>query len=303
LPRKSSEQILAELQAEPDGRLTRNVGIWSLEKLAMLLLYFGAFSTACRDAGGGYYVDGMAGPGLCKVRNAQLSPQVVWGSALLALRTTPKLRHGFLMELKPRKAETLRTRCEPFGNRASVVRGDVNADLVPLLRSELPRRAPAFCLLDPEGPELQWRTVTGISRLPNRVRKPELLILFPLDMAILRLLTVHEEMADEDVERIDLMFGDEGWRDIYRARLEGGIMPNTAKQMYLDLYTNNVRKLGYKVVLAKSIVAPRSLGAARRPMYHLVFATDHPAGQRIMQDVFERPYVLGYPVSGQTSMF
>jgi len=41
----------------------------------------------------------------------------------------------------------------------------------------------------------------------------------------------------------------------------------------------------------------------RQEMYHLIFATDHPAGQEIMRDVFQRHYVLDLPVSGRWPLF
>jgi len=38
-------------------------------------------------------------------------------------------------------------------------------------------------------------------------------------------------------------------------------------------------------------------------MYHLVFATDHEKGDKIMRDVFQRPYVLDFPVTARQPLF
>jgi hypothetical protein len=56
-------------------------------------------------------------------------------------------------------------------------------------------------------------------------------------------------------------------------------------------------------VRSKPIKAPLGPGMGRQEMYNLIFATDHGAGEKIMQDVFQRPYVLDFPVSGRLPLF
>ena len=51
--RKSSQKILEELEADYDGQPVRDIGVWTLEKLAILRLYFDAFTAASGKAGGG----------------------------------------------------------------------------------------------------------------------------------------------------------------------------------------------------------------------------------------------------------
>jgi three-Cys-motif partner protein len=137
-----------------------------------------------------------------------------------------------------------------------------------------------------------------LATMSNRRRKLELLVLFPLDMAILRLMSISTEMSTENIERIDAMFGDHGWWDIYQSRRRGQVKPSLAKRMYLDMYTSNVQELGYQVQ-SKRIIAPRRWGIGRHEMYHLVFATAHPTGDKIMTGVFKRPFALDFPVTGQ----
>jgi len=301
--RKTSQQILAELEAEDDGLLTRPIGIWSLEKLATLLLYFRAFTSASRKAGGGYYVDGMAGPGICRLRRAQPRPYLACGSPLLALRTQPQFQQCSFLEIDQRKVDALRARVASYAERAAVYQGDVNSDLARLVKAQVPALAPCFCLLDPQGIELSFETISAVACTPGRRRKPELLVLFPLRMALLRLLTLSRPVGAETEERLHQAFGDREWLNIYDARRKGHITATSAGTEYLKLYCGKVRALGYGWVGSKAIVAPRAPGTRRQEMYHLIFATDHPAGAEIMQDVFQRPYVLDFPVSGRLPLF
>jgi three-Cys-motif partner protein len=301
--RKTSQQILAELEAEDDGLLTRPIGIWSLEKLATLLLYFRAFTTACGKAGGGYYVDGMAGPGICRLRGARPRPYLACGSPLIALRSQPEFQQCIFLEIDRRKVQALRARTAAYGERAGVYQGDVNLDLARLLRDQVPSWAPCFCFLDPQGIELSFDTISAVACTPGRKLKPELLVVFPRRMALLRLLTLSRPVGLEMEGRLDAAFGGHEWFKIYEARRSGHIAADDAEVRYLDLYCDKVRALGYRRVQSKAIVAPRAPGMRRQGMYHLIFATDHPAGEEIMRDVFRRQYVLHFRVSLQPPLF
>ena len=303
MSRKTAQQLLAELEAEDDGLLTRPIGIWSLEKLAVLRLYLRAFAVACQSVGGGYYIDGLAGPGMCRVKSARTRPYRVWGSPLLALRTQPQLQRCISLDIDPKNVKALLGRVAAYGSRASVYEGDANLELARLVQQDVPPSAPSFCFLDPQGIELSWATISNIALTPGRRLKPELLILFPLRMALLRLMTTSSPISPTIGERLDSTFCSREWRSIYQARFRREISPPQAKDAYLDLYCNDVRALGYRWVHSKAITAPRAPGMQRQEMYHLVFATDHPTGKEIMKDVFQRPYVLDFPVSLQPPLF
>jgi three-Cys-motif partner protein len=302
VPRKGSTQLLAELAAQIDGIHTKPVGIWSLWKLAALHLYFEAFTKACASAGGGYYVDGFAGPGVCRVRDSN-PPYFAWGSPLLALRTTPRFERCLFVDLDPRAVTALRARTFAYGGRGETHLGDVNVLVPNLIQSEVPGWAPCFCLLDQQGGELAWETVARIAGTRGRHRKPELMILFPLRMALLRLLSVGRSVSEEFASRWDTTMGSHEWFGIYQARVRGNVSPSEAQTQYLALYSDALKGLGYKHVTSREITAPRAPGLKRQGMYHLFFATDHEAGFKIMSDVFRRPYSLDFPVTRQKSLF
>ncbi len=299
MKRKTSAELVKELEAPDDGGVSKPVGVWSLEKLATLMLYFRAFTRAC---GGGYYFDGFSGPGVCRVRNPATFPYLAWGSPMLALQTDPPFEKCIFVDLDERNVAALRRRITGHDN-ALLHAGDVNEVAASLIRTAVPSSAPVFCLLDQQGGELLWSTVEQIAAVPGRRRRPELLILFPLRMALLRLLSVQKPLLEKFSERWDLVFGHHDWFPIYRARLAGDITPVEAHRGYVDLYTAGLRGLGYAFVTSKVISAPRMVGRPRQEMYHLVFATDSDVGNKIMSHVFKRPYALDFVVSGRPRLF
>ena len=296
--RRSDLDIFSQLASQPDGFAARPIGTWTLEKLGVLALYLHAFTTVCR---GGYYVDGLSGPGMNRIRDARppFKNFHVWGSPLLALRTQPRFERCLLVELKRRSVNALVQRARPFGGRALVIQGDVNTVLATTIAARVPSNRPCFCLLDPAGMELMWQTVTAISRAPGRRNKPELLILLPLQMGIVRLLTTSTAMSAKSEERVDRVFPTRGWRDVYRRRLQGSLSPAAAKEKYVELYCGGLRELGYLHVATRVISARLTVGGQRRELYHLIFASDSDTGIRIMKDVMERPLDLDFPFTQQ----
>ena len=296
---KTSQEILNQLQAGDDGLVTRPIGVWTLEKLAILLLYFEGFTRACGRARGGYYLDGLAGPGICRIRGARAQPNYVWGSPLIALRTQPPFQRCISLDISEGNTRALSSRVSSYGTRAVVHAGDVNQRLANVVRSEVPGRAPCFCLLDPEGTELQWSTIEAVARTPGRRRKPELLVLFPMEMGFIRLLTTAAEIRSGWKARIDRMFPDGTWWNVYQRRVAGRLTPSEAKDLYIEIYRNGLEASGYRHVNSHPITAPTVTGGQRRELYHLVFASDSDAGKDIMDYVFQRPYYLDFPVDLQ----
>ena len=296
----TSTEILAELGSEDDGLMKRPIGSWTLEKLAVLLLYIRGFADACKSVGG-VYVDGLAGPGLCEVGGAQVEPRLGIGSPLIA-RSTPELEHCYRLEKKDPEKAALRARAGRFGDRATVLKGDVNRDLAQLIADAVPPWRPCFCLLDPEAAELDWATVAEIAVTPRTRNKPELLILFPLRMSIVRQFPTSGVLKPEARLRHNRTFGNDLWEAVYEQRLTGDLEPSEANREYLELYKKGLQDLGYEYVISKPILAPRTATRGRQELYHLVFATDDETGDKIMNHVFKRHYDLGLISGGQMEL-
>jgi hypothetical protein len=74
------------------------------------------------------------------------------------------------------------------------------------------------------------------------------------------------------------MFGTEEWQLIYEARLSGAITPARARDEYVNLMRWRLENvLGYKWTHALELMTERN-----QPLYDMIFATDHDAGNRII---------------------
>lgn len=272
-----------------DGFPARDADTWTEEKLMILECYVTAFAKACAKAGGWYGLDLFAGAGL----NYSLTRSAaIPGSPLILLEAqAPKATCVLLNELDGRARTALETRCAPYGERARIYGRDANTIIGEML-AKVPAAAPAFAFLDSEGSELDWQTVEAISaHKASRPNKVEQLILFPTDMGFVRLAPDHPEL----VTRI---FGHERWIEIFERRRAEQITADEARGEYVRLYAAGLRDLGYRTVLDRQIT--KGDGS---PMYFLIFATDHDAGERIMNHCFDRVRIRVQEELGQATLF
>jgi hypothetical protein len=87
---------------------------------------------------------------------------------------------------------------------------------------------------------------------------------------------------------MDRIYGNQGWHSIYERRLNDVITTQEATDLYVQLYAAGLRNdLGYKSAFGRAI---RDKGIDGRLRYFLVFATDHPAGEKIMRHIFDTVY-------------
>lgn len=303
--RTSDEDLLRELTAQPDGLPYREIGTWSLKKLAVLLLYFKPFTKACESVGGGYYIDGLAGPGICEVREAQPLARYAWGSPLLALRTQPGFERCLFVEADAATAEALSSRTTDNAHRREVRVGDANSLVPEIMRTNVPGWAPCLCFLDPEAAELQWSTLRQVAHTPGRSRMPELLILFTLPMGPQRMLTTRGPMDAAWEAVLDRYFPDRGWWNVYQDRLADRLSATEARTQYLAVYKGGLRKIGYPEdgIFSLQVKSAGQPGGRGHPLYHLVFASDDPKGSQIMAYVMKRQNWLDHRIMGRLPLF
>jgi three-Cys-motif partner protein len=252
--------------------------------------YLKAFAKACAKAGGWYGLDLFAGTGLnwSKTRGTEIA-----GSALIALEAgPPEATKIIVAEQHAGSFAALEQRTQLYGNRVARFNADANKIVAEML-ALVPRRAPAFAFLDPEGSELAWATVEALAdhkrgHSPNKI---EQLILFPTDMGFVRL-------APDYPELVTRIFGHERWKAIYERRERGEISAEQARGEYVRMYGDGLKGLGYKTVLDRQI---KKEGG--QPMYFLIFATDNAAGERIMDSVFDRVRLRVHEELGQATLF
>jgi len=267
------------------------------EKLTLLEKYLQGYVTATKGAIERYYIDALAGDGQCEIEIPDTSrTQTVNGSPLIAMNIKPEFTKCFFIEIDLEKVEALNKLLGDFPrDRYQVKPGNCNLVITEIL-AKIPQKAPCFAFLDPEEFEVNWSTIEAIAthkKFPQN--KIELLILFPYNMGITRLLPYDRKKFNEETATATLsrILPDNSWVDVYKDRIKGRLKPRDAKKRIMNIYINGLKGLGYKQGFIYSRLIKSTLG---RPLYDMIFATDHPLGAKIMKYVFDKDWI-----GGQTS--
>jgi three-Cys-motif partner protein len=260
------------------------------EKLKLLEKYLTAYVNATKKAKERYYIDALAGDGKCEIKTP-LTSKTIDGSPLISIKINPPFSKCFFIEIDKEKVETLSKLLRDFPqDRYEIREGDCNLVIDEIL-SKIPLQAPCFAFLDPEGFEVDWLTIKKIADYKrNSTTKIELFILFPYNMAITRLLPLDREKFDEEKANSDFnrILPDNSWLAVYNDRIKGRLKSKEMRRRILDIFSNGLKKLGYKFVQSRLIKSSRG-----RPIYDMFFATDHKAGADIMEYVFGKDWIRG----------
>lgn len=262
--------------------VARAWGFWTRGKLGILRNYLDAFTTASKSAGERLYFDLFAG----EPENVdRITGEPVQGSPWVALsiEDPPFTRLRFFELDHPKELEA-RLRADFPDRDFRVIEGDCNETIdgaLAELRSV--SWAPAFAFIDPNGPDLRWSTLEALAAFKaNRRNKVELWMLFPEPMFVRFLRTDGGQVEADHERRITDMYGTDEWVHIYRTRLDGKLSPSEARTEYVNLMRWRLQSvLGYTWTHTLEVHTERG-----RPIYHLIFATDHDAGDRIMRHLY-----------------
>ena len=110
----------------------------------------------------------------------------------------------------------------------------------------------------------------------------ELLIIFPLEMALLRNL-----MRPECEASITRLYGNLKWQEIKQARLNGKIELEEVRHRLVQLFKSGLKSLGYKYVDGFKPIYP-----SRQSFYHLILASDRGTAIGILEDAWGKPRYL-----------
>jgi three-Cys-motif partner protein len=269
-----------------DGRRQnrRTWGYWTEQKLSILADYLPAFTTASQSSRKTLYLDLFAG----EDRNlSRTTGNPINGSPRVALNTMPAFSKVVLFEL-PAQAARLEAqlRADYEGRDFEVVPGDCNVTLAPLLRDLSSGGwdwAPTFALVDQYAAEVRWSTLEQLARFKRLGRsKVELWLLFAPSMLPRGLASEDAGAIERFAGRITNMYGTEEWRQAYAARQFGRLNGSGLRDELLNLMRWRLEDvLGYRVTHSFGMKNTRG-----REIYNMVFATDHPAGERIMNHIY-----------------
>jgi three-Cys-motif partner protein len=284
--------------------IENTVGPWARQKLDGLEAYLHGYTLALsKQPFELVYIDAFAGAGRSKIRTAwdgaddadlllqddefdRSEVQFVEGSPRRALGIKHPFNRYYFFDMDAGRATLLQDlRREYPGRRIEVVAGDANALIQDLIPRVARQNIKGVAFLDPYGPHLDWGTVAVL----GQTKKFEVIINFPLGMAINRLITRAGDIPDGWRAGLNGCFGDTTWESLVydeRTDLFGATIRHKvddAAKRLLDHYVGRLRTLfGY-------VATPRVVRNTRgAPIYYMLWAGPHPLGQKIANHILEK---------------
>lgn len=290
-----------------------DVGTWAQDKLECLKKYLNPYSKILNKQSwctNYWYVDAFAGPGKLRLRNEPnhvddavdiltgLSPffdggddegiqQLISGSPKIALDTEPPFTNYLFIENDKHHVRALERLKDVYKGREfeiQIEQGDCNEILRQWLTSNNWTTSRGIVFLDPFGTQVPWETIKNIAR-PKTL---EIIMNFPLGMAIHRLLPRNGNFTTKQMEKLNNYFGTDEWHDIlYKAE------ENLFGEAEQKITQSSEILLGWYLDRLKSIfqfVSPPFLVRNTRnaPLYYLIFAGHNKTGCKIASDIFSQ---------------
>jgi three-Cys-motif partner protein len=203
------------------------------------------------------------------------------GSARIALEVEPPFERYVFIEQDANRANELEKLKQQFPEKASrvtIIREDANTYLRAWCRQTDWRICRAVMFLDPYGMQVDWSLIEAIAN----TLAVDLWILFPLGVAVNRLLTKAQLPPDKWAEALTRILGSEEWRDtFYSLQVESTLFGS----QQIRTKEADFGKIGQYFVdrLATIFTAvasnPLPLRNSRNiPLYLLCFAAGNPKG-------------------------
>jgi three-Cys-motif partner protein len=207
-------------------------GDWTAEKLSRLHKYLRAYTIALsKQPFELLYIDAFAGTGYRSLRqaNADGSDELLFpelaepetqrflaGSTRIALEIEPPFSTYIFIEKDPASFAELSKLREEYSSKRNeiwLVNEDANVYVQRLCRTRWAGRR-AVLFLDPYGMQVGWETVEAIAR----TQAIDLWYLFPLGVAVNRLVRRDGVVGDSERRGLDRVFGATDWDDAFYER-------------------------------------------------------------------------------------
>jgi three-Cys-motif partner protein len=283
-----------------NSHVKNTVGPWARQKLDGLEAYLDAYTTALSKQNFDlYYIDAFAGSGKSRLRGssddddpnspvldeafAANEAEFIEGSPRRALGLSRPFKKYFFFDADPVRAQILANVGKDYPGREFVVKiGDGNH----LIRNLLPGidspavRGVAF--LDPYGQHLHWQTIEALAATKHF----EVIINFPLGMAINRLITKSGDIPVNWRRDLDAYFGGNDWEslvyddtptlfgDTERQKVE-----NAGKRL-LEYYVERLRRTFGHAATPSLVRNTRGT-----PIYYMLWAGPHRLGHKIADHI------------------
>jgi three-Cys-motif partner protein len=280
---------------------------WTQDKLDRVRKYLVAYSTIMGKRTFRYaYIDGFAGTGYHELKPdendtgnlfAELDEPAVEfldGSARIALQVKPRFHKYIFIEKSRRKTGELEKLRKDFPDKAEdiiIANAEANAYLRDLCVGRSWRSNRAVLFIDPFGMQLSWETVAAVAQ----TKAIDTWILFPVS-AVNRLLKKDGNIPVKWRQRLDTMFGEPAWFDVFFPEERLPLLDNGTKvrRKVADLdrigkYFNQRLATVFAGVAPNPYTLRNTQGA---PLFLLCFAAANPRAVapaiKIAQDILKR---------------
>ena len=270
-------------------------GGWTADKLGRVGQYLAAYTRVMKNQPfKTAYIDAFAGTGYTRLQESGDEPTLMMpelaeseaqgflaGSARVALEVDPPFDRYIFIEQDPARAGELHALAAEYPEREADVAvrvGDANTRLEGLCRSVDWESRRAVLFLDPFGMQVEWKTIERIAG----TRALDVWMLFPLGVAVNRLLRRNGEIPPALADRLTRIFGTEGWRDaFYQPSRQTSFLdgPEAVEKVadfraIAEFWMDRLRG-----VFAKVAPNPLTLrNSCNSPLYLLCFACSNPRG-------------------------
>jgi three-Cys-motif partner protein len=149
----------------------------------------------------------------------------------------------------------------------------------------MPRSTAGLAIIDPPGyAALRWSVIKKLAQhgVDWKGHKMDLLLIFPLEMALLRNLTRRE--CENSINRL---YGSTAWQEIRQKRIEDKLAPDKVRGELVELFKAGLKGLGYKYV---EDTEPARFSDP--PYYHVIWASDRASRAAELKEIWSRERYL-----------
>lgn len=220
--------------------------------------------------------------------------EFVHGSARIALEVEPRFHKYIFVEKDPCRFSELERLKEEYGHlrdRIQLVNEDANPFLKSLCSKSGWDKRRAVLFLDPFGMQVPWDTIEAIAK----TKAIDLWLLFPLGIAVNRLIRIDGKISESVRERLNQVFGTDDWYGaFYGTRSFRGLFGSEERTEKIV----KIEEIGkYYVERLNKVfpgVAPNPLplcNSRGNPLYLFCFAAANPVGAKIAVKIAQ--HILG----------
>jgi three-Cys-motif partner protein len=284
-------------------------GDWTAEKLERVRKYLVAYAKIMRRQQFRFaYIDAFAGTGYRLLKqeegpNELMFPELVEqeskefleGSARVALQIQPRFTKYILIEKDLSRFTELQKLKEEYPALQSdiiIVNANANEYIKDLCQNFKWHKNRAVLFLDPFGMQVTWETVVAIAK----TKAIDMWYLFPLGVAVNRLLKKDGNINEAIRQKLDEIFGTSDWYDaFYQTKTNFDLFGEHTRKEKIARFDLIEKYFVERLTKVFEGVAKNPLpliNSRNNPLYLLCFASGNPQGARtavkIAQDILKR---------------